>query len=120
MALPAGRHWNPSVAFLVSPSTAATVAAATAPAATAAIATATAATAAVLFGLGLIDRRGAAVHLFAVHRGDGGLRLLVAAHLDEAEALGPARVAVHDDLRRLDRAVRREHLFQRTVGHAVG
>src|SRR5438093_4377805 len=102
-----------SVVFLVAASTTA----ATAPA-TAAEPTATAATATVLFGLGLIDRQGAAVHLFAVHRGNGGLRLLVAAHFDEAEALGATRVPVHDDLGRLHRAVRREHLFQSAVGHA--
>src|SRR5205807_7414198 len=88
--------------------------------ATAAEATTTAATAAVLPGLGLIDRQAAAVHLFAVHRGDGGLRLLVGAHFDEAKALGTAGVAVHDDLGGLDRAVRREHLFEVAVGHAVG
>ena len=39
---------------------------------------------------------------------DGRLRLLVIAHLHEAEALGAAGVAVHDDLGRPHRAVFRE------------
>src|SRR5262249_40646130 len=42
------------------------------------------------------------------------------AHLDETEALRPASIPVHDDLRRLDGAVSREHLFQITVADAVG
>src|SRR5262245_25311854 len=57
---------------------------------------------------GLVDGEVAAVHIFAVEGGDSGLRLLVTAHLDEAEALGPARVPVHDDLSRLHRPVRPE------------
>src|SRR4051794_36068532 len=88
---------------------AATPAAATAAAAPVAPPAATAAPAAVLTGLGLVDRQRAAVHLLAVHGLDGGLGFLVGAHLDEAEPLGAAGVAVHDDLRRLHRAVRLEH-----------
>src|SRR5262249_17273345 len=36
------------------------------------------------------------------------------------EAFGPACVAVHDHLGRLDRAERGEHFFEVTAGHAVG
>src|SRR5689334_23487100 len=76
--------------------------------------------AAVLARPGIVDGEAAAADHLAVEGGDGGLGLLVAAHLDEAEPLRPARVTVHDDLRRLHRAVRREHLLQRAVGHVVG
>src|SRR5207302_9320563 len=105
--------------FLVPASAAATVAAAST-AAAATTATEAAALAAA-FGLrsGLVDGQGAAVHLFAVEGGDGGLGLLVAAHLHEAEALGAAGVPVHDHLRRLHRPVRREHLLERAVGNPV-
>src|SRR5207237_521668 len=82
-------------------------------AATAAPAKAAAATAAAaLLGPGLIDRQRPAVNFLAIHRGDGRLGFLVGAHFDEAKALGTAGVAVHDDLGGLDRAVRREHLFE--------
>src|SRR5262249_42285565 len=71
-------------------------------------------------GFGLIDGQGAALDLFQVHLLGGLLRLGVAAHLDEAEAFGLPRGAVHDDLRRLHRAVRGEQLLQHLVGHGVG
>ena len=71
-------------------------------------------------GTGFVDGEAATIDLLAVEGGDGGLGLLVAAHLDEAEALGPPRVPVHDDLRRLDGAVLIEHLLQIAVGHRVG
>jgi len=48
----------------------------------------------------------------AVKRRDGSLGFRVAAHLDEAESLGPTGVAVHDHLGRRDRTVRLEHLPQ--------
>src|SRR4051812_47402542 len=74
---------------LVAPATAtATTAATEAPAA------ATAATAALGPRPCLVDGQGAAVHLLAVEGSDGRLRLLLTAHLHEAEALGAARVAV--------------------------
>src|SRR5262245_65061224 len=82
--------------------------------------TPTAAAAAVLAGLGLVDGQLAAVYLLAAEGRDGRLGLLVGAHLHEPEAFGPARVPVHDDLGRLHRAVRLEHLLQVAVGHAVG
>src|SRR5262249_54760815 len=53
-----------------------------------------------------VDGQGPTVHLLAVEGGDGGLGLRVAAHFDEAEPLGTAGVPVHEDLRRLHRAVR--------------
>src|SRR5206468_11287397 len=46
--------------------------------------------------------------------------ILFVSQFDEAESLGAPRFPVHDDLGRLHRAMRREHLFQSAVGHAVG
>src|SRR5262249_6996976 len=65
----------------------------------AASARATPTSAAAFLGPGLVDGEDPTAHLLAVHAGDGGLGLGVAAHLDEAEPLGPPRVAVHDHLR---------------------
>src|SRR5206468_959835 len=75
--------------------------------------------AATRLGPGLVDREGPAARLPAVEGGDGGLGLLVAAHLHEPEALGPARVPVHDHLGRLHGAVGPEHRREIAVGHAV-
>src|SRR5262249_20898668 len=73
-----------------------------APAATAAVTTPAPAGAAAAAALGLwpglVDGQGPALHLLEVQRLDGGLGFGVAAHLDEAEALGATRVPVHDDL----------------------
>src|SRR5262245_36059220 len=83
---------------------AATAAAATtaiAAAATAAVAAATAtatAAAAVFAGPGLVDRQGAAAVGGAVQGVDGGLRLVIVGHLDEAEAAAPPAELVDDDL----------------------
>src|SRR5579884_251562 len=74
----------------------------------------------VLTRSGLVDGEVAAIHIFAVEGGNGGLRLLVAAHFDESEALGSTRVPVHDDLGRLHIPVRLEQLLQITVVYAVG
>src|SRR5438046_1114743 len=63
-----------------------------------AAAPATAAAAAIGLGSGFIDRQSPALNLLAVEGGDGGLRFLIAAHLDEAEPLGSPGVAVHDHL----------------------
>src|SRR6516164_2898083 len=105
---------------LVAPTTA-IAAAAPATAVAASTATrATSATATVLAWLGLVDGDAAAIDLFAVHCRDGGLGLLVGFHFHEAEPFGPTGVAVHDDLGRLDCAIRREHLFERAVRYAVG
>src|SRR5262249_13861481 len=77
------------------PASAAVTAAAAPPAAV----TAPPAAAAALLGPGLVDGQRPPVDLLAAEGGDGGLGLLVGAHLHEAEALGAARVAVHDHLR---------------------
>src|SRR5262249_35289496 len=74
---------------------------------------------AVLARPGLVDGQAATADLLAAEAGDGGLGLLVGAHLHEAEALGAAGVPVHDDLGRLHRAVRLEHLRQVGVGGLV-
>src|SRR5205085_9470765 len=91
---------------------------ATAPAAAPAAAPAPAASAAFGLGPGLVHGQAAAAHFRAVEGGDGGLGLLVAAHLDETEPLGPPRVTVHDHLRRLHRAVGLEELAQLAFSHA--
>src|SRR4051812_20397106 len=100
----------------VAAASAAAAAAAAGAAASAAVAAASAAAA--LPWLGLVDGQAASARLLAVEAGDGGLRLRVGAHLDEAEALGAAGVAVHDDLRRLHGAEGAEQLLQFTVRHA--
>src|SRR5206468_7433871 len=105
-------------AYFVALVSATATAAITTPAATAA--RATPAAAALLARLGLVDCQGSALDVFAVQRLNGRLGLLVRLHLHEAEPLRPASVAVHDDLRGLHRAVRREHLFERAVRNLVG
>src|SRR5687767_7202404 len=93
------RHGLVPVAAATAAATTTVAAAATAAAAatTAVAAPATAAAAATTTGavflrLGFVDREGAAVALLAVERRDGRLGLRIAAHLDEPEALAPARV----------------------------
>src|SRR5262249_47469572 len=88
------------------------------PAAVTAPAAGAPAPAALGLGSGLVDDQGATAGVLAVEGRDGGLGLLVAAHLNEAEPLGMPRVAVGDDLRRLHRAVRPEQLLQVGVGDA--
>src|SRR5262245_24162299 len=95
----------------------AAVAATTAPSPSAVAATTAAA---VLFRLGLVDGEAPTAHLLTVHAGDGGLSLGVAAHLDEAEALGASGIAVHDHLRRLHRPELDEHALQGAGVHIVG
>src|SRR5262245_51291942 len=68
----------------------------------------------------LVDGQPAAFNLLLVQGGDGCLRLLVTAHLDKAEAFRAACRPVRNDLGRLDRAVRLEHVLQIAVGNAVG
>jgi len=46
-----------------------------------------------------------------VHARNRGLCFLIGSEFDEAEALGSARVAIHDDLRGDDRSVRSEHVL---------
>jgi hypothetical protein len=69
--------------------------------------------------LGLIDSQGAVSLGLAVHGLDGRLGLGVAAHLDKAEALAAAGVAVLDDLRAADGAVLREPLLEVRARHTV-
>src|SRR5262249_40975208 len=108
----------PGRSTLVTPSAAAAVPAPAASVTPASAARATAATA-VLARLRLVHGQRAAARELAVEASDGGLRLLLGLHLHEAEALGAAGVAVHDDLGRLHRAEGRAHLLQRAVGHVV-
>src|SRR4051794_16013493 len=79
---------------------AAAVAAASTATAAAAVAAASTATAAAALGLGpcFVHGQASAIDLLAVEGGNGGLGLLVAAHLHETEALRAPGVAVHDDL----------------------
>src|SRR5262245_21976091 len=85
---------------------AASTAAATTPAVATAAATTTAATRALFARLGFVDGQRAAIVLLAVERGDRGLRFGVAAHLDKAEALAAAGLAIRDYLGAGDLAVR--------------
>src|SRR5262245_55277282 len=105
-----GRRLRDRGTSLVASAAAAAVTAPTTTAVTAAAATAAA------FGLrpGLVHRQGAALDFGAVERSNGGLRLGVRAHLDEAEAFRATRVAVHDHLRRGDRPMRLEQTLQVT------
>src|SRR5262245_40665571 len=95
------------------------MAASAAATAIAASAATTAATAAVFPRLGLVNGQCAAADLLPVKGSDSRLRFAVIAHLHEAESLGPARVSIHDDLGRLDGAVRRKHAFQTGVGNLI-
>jgi hypothetical protein len=109
------RAWRP-VPAAAAPVTASASAAVPSPAAVAAAPAA----AAVLAGLGLVDGQVAALELLAGQGRDRRLGLLVGAHLHEAEAAGPAGVAVHHDLGGLHPAVLGEQLVQVAVGHAEG
>src|SRR5262249_49414050 len=67
----------------------------------------------------LVDRYRTTLDLLAVEGGDGGLRLLLAAHFDEAEPLGLLGGAIRDHFGRTHGAVRREQLLQLTVADAI-
>ena len=77
------------------------------------------ATRAIFLRTSFIDRQCAAFRLGAVEARDRGLGLLIAAHLDEAEALRATSVAVHNHLGRLHGAIRAEKLLQIAVADAV-
>src|SRR5207245_8240459 len=66
-----------------------------------------------------IHDQAATINALAVERGNGGLRLLVGAHLDEAETFGTPGGAVRDYLRRVDGAVGRKHLFEIVLADVV-
>src|ERR1700759_5286033 len=67
---------------------------------------------AVLARLGDVDGQATTVEIVAVEPSDGGLALFFRGHLDEAEAARAPRVAVFDDVGRLDRARLRETLTE--------
>lgn len=98
---------------------AATAAAAAESAATTAAAeSATTAAAAAFTGLGLVDGEVTAVDVLAVEGRDGGLRLGVVRHFDEAEAAGTTGLAIHDQRRGSDRAEGLEERVQLTFRSA--
>src|ERR1051325_3634222 len=78
-------------AYLVAPT------APTAGPAAAVTAAARAAAATILARLCFVDRQRASANLLTAQSLDGVLRLLIVAHLHEAEALGATGVPVHDD-----------------------
>src|SRR4051794_29467173 len=112
-----------AVAAAATTAAAATVAAAATTAAAATVSTATATTTAAtrtLFArLGFVDGQGAAIDLLAIEGGDDGLRLFIGRHLDEAEALAAAAVAIGDDFRALHGAVRAAELLEIRAGGVV-
>jgi hypothetical protein len=105
-----------STAATASAAAATATAASTTTAAVAAAATTTAsattATGTVFAGLGFIDGQCAAIMFLTVELTDGRLGLRVAAHLNESEALAPARFTVADHFCRLHRSVLAEQLFK--------
>src|SRR5262249_32309588 len=98
---------------------ASSAAVAAASAATATPAATSPAAATTLLGSGLVDSQGTAIDLLAVEARNGGLGLLIRAHLDEPEPLGTTGVPIHDDLRRLNRAELPEHGLEIAVGGVV-
>ena len=108
-----------SAAAPAAPTVSATTTATTVSATAAGTTTAAATTTAALLRAGLVYRQVTALEILAVERGDGSLRLLIAAHLDEAEALGTPGIAIGDHLRRHHRAVRGKHLLQVALVHVV-
>src|SRR5688572_8232541 len=94
-----------ALAATAAATTVAAATAATAAVSTAATAAAATATGTVFAGLGLVDGEGSAVEVLAVQGRDRGLRLGVAAHLDERETLAPTGVPVLNDLGGLHGAV---------------
>ena len=78
-----------------------------------------AAAAARLTLFGDVDLDGPATEIGAVQGGLRGLRLFGGAHLDEAEALRTARVAIVDQRHGVDRAMRREQRLDRGFGGVV-
>src|SRR5512147_669945 len=101
---------NERARALVAASVAATAAEGTAVAAT------TAATAARALRLGFVDFDLATVERLAVHGLRGRLRLRIRGHLDEAEALALAAVAIGDQADGIDSAARSKCFAQRLFG----
>src|SRR5207237_1215092 len=95
---------------------AASASTATAPATTAA----TAKPAPTIFlGTRFVDGQRAAVVLLPIQGGDRGRRFLVRGHLDKAEALAPAGVAIVDNLGAGHLTVLPKQLFEIRAGHVV-
>src|SRR5262245_43630631 len=90
----------------VAAAAAATTVAATAAAAAVAAATAAARPVAFLLRTRFVDRHRTTAVVLTVQLFDRRLRLGIAAHLDEAETLAAAGVAIGDELRGLDRSAR--------------
>jgi len=68
---------------------------------------------------GFVDSECPPVHVFAVQGVDGGLSLLIAAHLDKTKAFGTPRVPVRDHLGRLNCPKLLEHPLQITVRRSI-
>jgi len=66
-----------------------------------------------------VDHHVAATQRLTIHAVDGGLRLGVAAHLDETKALGATGVALHHHLGTGDRAELGKRLLQIGVAHRI-
>lgn len=99
----------------------ATVAAsATAAARPSATITASATAASFFPGLGFVNGERPSAYFFAVQRTNGGLSLLIAAHLDKAETLGAAGFPIANDLSRFDRTELLKQPLQITVGRVIG
>jgi hypothetical protein len=92
-----------------------TTAAAAATATTTAVsttATTTTAWAAAFFGFGFIDGESASAVFLTVECGDTGLRLGIAAHLDESETLAAAGFPIGNHFSALNSAMRSEQFLQ--------
>src|SRR5205085_4784006 len=60
------------------------------------------------------------VELLAVEGGNGRLSFVIIVHLDKAKAFRAAGIPVHDDLRRLNRAMRSKQSLQIAVRRVIG
>lgn len=111
--LPAAAPAATTTAATVTAAAATTAAATEAATTTTAAAEAAATTAATLLaGTRLVDRQVTAVDVLAVERLDRGAGLVVILHLDEAEAAGTTRLAIHDQRRGEHLAVGLEELAE--------
>ncbi len=66
-----------------------------------------------------VDSQRTAVHLFAVHIGNGFFSFFVSCEFDESKTLRPARVAISDDASGLDGTERAEPIVQRVFGDRI-
>ena len=72
-----------------------------------------------LFRTGFVHDDRASFNFLPVQSRNRRLSFLIGAHLDESEPLGAAGLAVHNDFRALDLAVRREQLLAAVARQAV-